>query len=105
MGYPDANISFQEDGQVVINTGDGEGNVVLSKDGTSIGGDVRMGNKPFTPGEAPMMFPFDLFAGPYSMPQNIFMPPMLDLLPKLVPIVAASTAIVALGAIAKASSD
>jgi hypothetical protein len=105
MGYPDANISFQEGGQVVINTGSGDGNIVVSEDGASLGGSVRLGNKPMTPGEMPMPFPMDMFAGPISMPQSLFMPPFMDLLPMLVPVVVASGAIAALSAIAASEKD
>ena len=95
MGYPDANISFQEGGQVSVNSS-GDGNVVVTEDGVSIGGSIRMGNKPFTPGQMFTPFPFDMFAGMASMPSAIFMPPMMDMLPKLAPVVAASAAVVAL---------
>lgn len=105
MGYPDANISFQEGGQVVINTGSGDGNVVVSEDGASLGGSIRLGNKPMTPGEMYTPFPMDMMAGPISMPSAFFMPPFMDLLPALIPVVAASAAVVALGAIAAGQED
>ena len=103
FGYEGASASFTENGQVCINTGEGGGNVVVTEDGVSVGGSVRLENKPSTPGEIATPFPIDMLAGPISAPSAIFMPPFMDLLPLLGPTLAATAAIVALGQIAKAS--
>ena len=107
-GVDNANISFNESGQVCINTGPPGGRggqVTVTEDGVTCGGSGIYLEQDIVnhPGQITCPWPMSMLPSIASFPQRIFLPPFMDLLPMLGPVVAASAAVVALGAIAKSS--
>ena len=106
QGEDEANISFNNAGQVTINTGPPGGRggqITVTKDGCTMGGSNLCMEQSIIqrPGTMTMPFPLTLLPSVASAPQEIFVPPFMDLLPMLGPVVAASAAVVALGVIAE----
>ena len=109
-GSDNANISFNDNGQVAINTGPPGGRggqVTVTENGVTLGGSNLCMEQSVIqrPGTMTMPFPLSMLPSVASAPQEIFMPPFMDLLPMLGPVVAASAAVVALGQIAKAARE
>ncbi len=99
FGEANASMALDPDGQVTLTAGEpgsNPGSLVVGPDGCFLSGRVNLENKPNTPGEMAVPFPFDHL--PLS-PQAIFMPPMMDLLPMLPVVVGASAGILALDAL------
>jgi hypothetical protein len=107
QGFDNACIYMNESGQIGMTTGPPGGrggHLTVTEDGVTRGGTICDENSMiFRPGTMTMPFPLSMLPSVASAPQEIFVPPFMDLLPMLGPVVAASAAVVALGAIAKAS--
>ena len=114
FGPKRARIILNEQGSACINTGEPGGlggHLTICgdrKDGNSSaslgGGKICLEQDVINhPGQITCPWPMSMLPSIASFPQRIFLPPFMDLLPMLGPVVAASAAVVALGAIAKSS--
>ena len=107
-GFEEGCVYINKEGQVGMTSGPPGGrggHFLVTPDGTTRGGGPIHDENSliFRPGTMTMPFPLTLLPSIASAPQEIFVPPFMELLPMLAPVVAASAAVVALGAIAKAS--